>query len=173
MKKIPGLSPSSFSHLSLYFLSCRLQTEHDFNIEKQSLVHNGKLKVQEDYTQKNKDLEVEQRVSRSAAIGASRVKKMKARDELLEQLRKETLEKLAAYCKSPEYPNFVKKLIIQGLIKIEESEVQIQCRAEDKQIVSRVLGEAITEFRSLMASAGHQVNPRVTISDTAIPAKNW
>lgn len=98
---------------------------------------------------------------------------MKARDELLEQLRKETLEKLAAYCKSPEYPNFVKKLIIQGLIKIEESEVQIQCRAEDKQIVSRVLGEAITEFRSLMASAGHQVNPRVTISDTAIPAKNW
>jgi hypothetical protein len=31
-------------------------------VEKQSLVHNGKLKVQEDYTQKNKDLDVEQRV---------------------------------------------------------------------------------------------------------------
>lgn len=39
-----------------------VQTEHDFNIEKQNLVHNGKLKVQEDYTQKQKDLEVEQRV---------------------------------------------------------------------------------------------------------------
>jgi V-type H+-transporting ATPase subunit E len=39
-----------------------LQTEHDFNVEKQSLVHNGKLKVQEEFVQKSKDLEVEQRV---------------------------------------------------------------------------------------------------------------
>ena len=38
------------------------QTDHDFNLEKQQLVHNGKLKVQEEYAQKEKDLEVEQRV---------------------------------------------------------------------------------------------------------------
>jgi V-type H+-transporting ATPase subunit E len=39
-----------------------LQTDHDFNLEKQNLVHAGKLKVQEEYAQKEKDLEVEQRV---------------------------------------------------------------------------------------------------------------
>lgn len=60
------------------------KTEHDFNLEKQMLVHNGKLKIQEEYAQKEKDLEIQQRVSRSAAIGVSRVKKMKARDDLLE-----------------------------------------------------------------------------------------
>ena len=68
------------------------------------LVHNGKLKIQEEFAQKEKDLEIQQRVyvvqarvrlrihsiiilagrSRSTAIGNSRVKKMKARDELLE-----------------------------------------------------------------------------------------
>jgi hypothetical protein len=82
-------------------------------LEKQQLVHNGKLKVQEEYAQKEKDLEIEQRVyafvdfthlhfviifliflhcfrwhiffsARSAAVGASRIKKMKARDGLLE-----------------------------------------------------------------------------------------
>lgn len=81
------------------------KTDHDFNLEKQNLVHNGKLKVQEEYAQKEKDLEIEQRVcatyphdlenlvkhllfhsSRSASVGAARVKKMKARDELLEVL---------------------------------------------------------------------------------------
>eukprot|EP01040_Poterioochromonas_malhamensis_P012530 gene12530-13714_t len=150
----------------------RIKTEHDFNIEKQNLVHNGKLKVQEDYTQKQKDLEVEQRVTRSSAVGSSRVKKMKARDDLLEQLKKETLEKLATFCRSAEYPNYLKKLIVQGLIKIEESVVEIQARAEDKQIVARILTEAVNEFRTLMTNAGHTVNPRVTVSETAIPAKN-
>lgn len=38
------------------------QTDHDFNLEKQNLVHAGKLKVQEEYTQKEKDLDIEQRV---------------------------------------------------------------------------------------------------------------
>jgi len=39
-----------------------LQTDHDFNLEKQNLVHSGKLKVQEEFAQKEKDLEIEQRV---------------------------------------------------------------------------------------------------------------
>jgi V-type H+-transporting ATPase subunit E len=43
-------------------LSRNIQTDHDFNLEKQQLVHNGKLKVQEEYAQKEKDLEIEQRV---------------------------------------------------------------------------------------------------------------
>jgi len=151
----------------------RIKTDHDFNLEKQSLVHNGKLRVQEEYEQKHKDLEVQARVARSAAVGKSRVEKMKARDQLLEDLRKETLEKLATFCKGSEYPNFLKKLIVQGLIKIEEPEVQIQARAEDKAIVTRVLPEAINEFRTLMSAAGHTVNPKVTVSNNAIPSKSW
>jgi V-type H+-transporting ATPase subunit E len=62
----------------------RIKTEHDFNLEKQMLVHNGKIKIQEEYTQKEKDLEIQQRVQRSSAVGAARVKKMKSRHELLD-----------------------------------------------------------------------------------------
>lgn len=56
-------------------------------------------------------------------------------------MKKETLEKLAAFCKGPEYPAFVSKLIVQGLIKIEEETVEIQCRVEDKAIVSKVVSK--------------------------------
>ena len=38
------------------------QTDHDFNLERQNLVHAGKQKVQEEYAQKEKDLEIQQRV---------------------------------------------------------------------------------------------------------------
>ena len=64
--------------------------------------------------------------------------------KFLQALKKEAVEKLATFCKGPEYPNFVRKLIVQGLIKIEEQEVEIQCRPEDKTIVTKV----VSNFRT-------------------------
>ena len=49
-----------FSMIIIIIIVC--QTEHDFNLEKQNLVHNGKLRVQEEYAQKEKDLEIQQRM---------------------------------------------------------------------------------------------------------------
>lgn len=149
----------------------RIKTDHDFNLEKQQLVHNGKLKVQEEYTQKEKDLEIQQRVERSAAVGASRMKKMKARDDLLEEMRKMSLEKLAGLSKGPAYAALIKKLIVEGLIKIEEEVVEIQTRPEDKAIVAGLLAEAVTEYRKLMATAGHKVNPQVKVSALSLNPK--
>ena len=92
----------------------KIKTEHDFTLERQNLVHHGKIKIQEEYAQKEKDLEIQQRVSRSNAIGESRVKKMKARDDLLQKLKKEALERLEGFTTTPQYSNMIKKLIIQG-----------------------------------------------------------
>jgi V-type H+-transporting ATPase subunit E len=149
----------------------RIKTDHDFNLEKQQLVHNGKLKIQEEYAQKQKDLEIQQRVARSTALAVSRVRKMKARDDLLEQLKVEATARLASICAGPEYANLLRQLIIQGLIKIEESVVEIQARAEDKAIVTRVLPEAVAEFRRIMGAAGFTVDPRVTICEHSLASK--
>jgi len=149
----------------------RIKTDHDFNLEKQNLVHNGKLKVQEEYAQKEKDLEIQQRVAKSAAVGAARIKKMKARDELLEKLKEETLKELAAHCKTPQYPQLLKTLIVQGLIKIEENDVEIFVRLEDKAVAERVLPDAVADFKFKMAAAERAAVPRVTIATTYLPAK--
>lgn len=68
-------------------------------------------------------------------MGNSRVKKMKARDELLEQLKRECVQQLATISQGAKYEKLLKDLIVQGLIKIQEETVEIQCRPED---VSRV-----------------------------------
>lgn len=149
----------------------RIKTDHDFNLEKQNLVQSGKLKVQEEYAQKEKDLEVQHRVSRSAAIGEARVTTMKARDNLLEILKQETLQQLANFCKSPEYSNFIRKLILQGLVKIEEQTVELQVRAEDRAICEKELPAAVEEFKRLMTAGGYIVDPKVTISPKNLPAK--
>lgn len=96
---------------------------------------------------------------------------MKSRDDLLESFKAETLAKLAEFCKSSEYPAYLKKLIIQGLIKIEESTVDILTRAEDRALVQKILPEAVAEYKSLMTAAGHSVDPKVVISDITLQTK--
>lgn len=150
----------------------KIKTEHDFTLERQNLVHHGKIKIQEEYAQKEKDLEIQQRVSRSNAIGESRVKKMKARDDLLQKLKKEALERLEGYTTTPQYSTMLKNLIIQGLIKIEEMVVEVQYREADKGIISKVLPEAVQEYKQVMANAGISAgNIQVSLSKTSIPNK--
>ena len=58
-------SASRYKYLDqciVYNVFAFVQTEHDFNLEKQMLVHNGKIKIQEEFAQKEKDLEIQQRV---------------------------------------------------------------------------------------------------------------
>lgn len=146
----------------------KLKTDTEFNLEKSNLIHNGKRKVEEEYAQKEKDLQSAQRVAESASLASSRIRKMKDRDELMDKLKAEALAKLSKVCKGPEYPAFLKKLIVQGLVKIEEPVVEVAVRPEDKATVTRILPEAVQEFRAIMTAAGHSVSPRVSISDTPL-----
>ncbi len=103
----------------------KIKTEHDFNLEKQLLVHNAKIKVQEEYVQKEKEWEVQNRIKHSRMIGENRVQKMKARDDSLNQLRDTTLQELGESSSIPAYMNLLKDLIVQSLIKIEEETVEV------------------------------------------------
>jgi hypothetical protein len=62
---------------------------------------------------------------------------------LLQQFKHEILEKLSNFSKSPEYSSFLKNLIVQGLIKIEEQVVEIHARAEDKSLLVRVVSSSV------------------------------
>mmetsp|Transcript_21053 Transcript_21053/g.32127 ORF Transcript_21053/g.32127 Transcript_21053/m.32127 type:complete len:223 (+) Transcript_21053:388-1056(+) len=124
----------------------RVKTEHDFNLEKQTLVHEAKLNVQDEFTKKMKDQEIQERITRSAEIGASKVKKMEIRDKLLQTLIAEAGSKCANVTKGGDYADLLKKLIVQGLIKIEENKVEIFCRGEDVKTVEKILPKAIQEY---------------------------
>ena len=96
---------------------------------------------------------------------------MVARDALLGELHKGGLEKLASFVKGKDYAPLLKKLIVEGLIKIEESAVEIICRPEDNATISKILPEAVAEFKTTMTAAGHTVSPKVTISETPLNSK--
>mmetsp|Transcript_17810 Transcript_17810/g.55825 ORF Transcript_17810/g.55825 Transcript_17810/m.55825 type:complete len:227 (-) Transcript_17810:155-835(-) len=143
----------------------RIKTEHDFNIEKQMLVHNAKLAIAEEYKAKGRAREVEERIARSTAVGSARISKMKLRDDLLTQLIETARASVAAVTSTPAYPDLVKNLIVQGLVKIEENDVVVLCRSADLPVVQSVLPDAVKLYKdTLLRETGFKVEPNVTVN---------
>jgi V-type H+-transporting ATPase subunit E len=144
----------------------RVKTEHDFNLEKQTLVHEAKLNIQDDFTKKEKDREIQERITRSTEIGECRVKKMKVRDELLNTLLSEAGSKCAVVTRGQNYPQLLQKLIVQGLIKIEEMEVTVYCRQEDIKTVQKILQPAVAEYVEIMKrESGVTLKPTLFVNE--------
>ncbi|KAJ8605952.1 hypothetical protein CTAYLR_010800 [Chrysophaeum taylorii] len=143
----------------------RIKTEHDFNIEKQMLVHNAKLAIADEYKSKARAREVEERIARSTAVGDARIAKMKLRDGLLTQLIETAKGSVAAVTSTPAYPELLKKLIVQGLIKIEEKEVTVLCRSQDVPEAQKAAPHAVQEYKDIMMKeTGLNVDPVVTVN---------
>jgi V-type H+-transporting ATPase subunit E len=118
------------------------------SLEKQTLTHSGKSKVNDQLTQMERDYEVQQRIARSNAITASRTKRMEARDLLLQSLIKEAYATVAKECEKPTYKALLQSLIVQGLLTLEnEATVEVCCRSEDVALVQSCLESAEAEFK--------------------------
>mmetsp|Transcript_110299 Transcript_110299/g.321227 ORF Transcript_110299/g.321227 Transcript_110299/m.321227 type:complete len:225 (-) Transcript_110299:169-843(-) len=125
----------------------RVKTEHDFNLEKQMMVHNAKQKINSDYEQKERDREVEQRISKSNQITKSRVAKMEARKVLVDDLMASAMAKINSIPNTPQYDNIVKDLLVQAFIKIEEADLEVCCRAEDVAVVQGAISKAVSAYQ--------------------------
>ena len=141
------------------------QTKHDFNLEKQTLIHGAKLTVQDELTKKEKDHEVQERIARSAGIGACCQKKMALRDDLLTPLMKEATSKCKVVADGSNYYALIQKLIVQGLIKIEEFEVVVYCRKEDVATMKKVIHAVVKKYVDIMEDeSGIRLRQKVTVN---------
>jgi vacuolar-type H+-ATPase subunit E/Vma4 len=88
---------------------------------------------------------------RAKAAAEQLSSKMKSREELLDELVKNVVGKLCAQAsKEKEYTAYLVKLIVQACIKLQETDVTIQCRQVDVKVVTAALPLAKAEFKSYM-----------------------
>jgi V-type H+-transporting ATPase subunit E len=144
------------------------------------------LAVADEFLKKEKDRDIAERIARSSELGSCRVKTMTVRDKLLQTLLEEASSKCAVVSApsmsnprsgssgaaaggggaNSNYPQLLQKLIVQGLIQIDETEVTIYTRASDVPIVQGLLAAAVQEYVALItrATGGVVLQPRVTIN---------
>ena len=143
------------------------KTEEESAIDRQTIAQEGKMKVEEEYEKKEKDLQVQQRIAQSAEIGRQNTRRMVARDELLNQLFALAKERLAELCTSDveKYKNVLADLMLQGLIKIEERDIVVRCRKVDEEIVKELIPVVKEKYiRMMQEECGETVDIDVTLN---------
>jgi len=129
----------------------KVKTEHDFNLEKQMLVHNGKQRINQEFEQRERDREVKQRIARSTAITKARVSKMEARQELIDSLLLDCVEKLKRVPSQPSYEKTMTDLLLQGLKSLfDEDKAEVCCRSEDQSMVRKIIPQVTQAFKREM-----------------------
>ena len=132
-----------------------LQTEHDFHLEKQRLVVAAKLAMMDEFAKKEKELEVEKKIKESNAAQENSFREMASRQEQMESLRTETLAAIAKAVKSNKgkYSDLLEQLIVESMLKMEEADITVKCRAVDRKVVQPLLAKCLSKYKTDAAKA--------------------
>jgi len=121
--------------------------EEEFNIEKLQLVEAEKKKIKQEYERKEKQVDVRKKIEYSTQLNASRLKVLQAQDDLIRKM-KDAAEKqlLSVSSQADDYARLLEALIIQGLLRLNESAVQLRCREEDLDSVLSIVRSAANVY---------------------------
>jgi len=127
--------------------------EEEFQIEVHRIVTDQKDKIRQTLEKKVKQIETKYAIDKSMAINKQRLEKIKARQEVMGKIHEDVKSKLAQQMKDQALAKpFVTKLIVQGLLMLLESEVEIRCREGDAKLVEAVLTDAEAQYSKLIQS---------------------
>merc|ERR1711988_313272 len=126
----------------------KIKAEEEFNIEKQRIVQEKKLKIQKEFERKEKQLESQNKIARSTELNQQGIKVLKAQEDVLQKLYEKAHARLETISADKEsYKQLMRGLIFQGLLRLEEEEVNIICRDVDRSLVESVLSGAAEDYK--------------------------
>jgi len=124
------------------------RAEEEFTIEKARLVQAEKQKIKKEYERKKKQVEVKNKITFSNKLNQARLRKLKAREDIVYALKDDSKERLTQISRpGPEYQALLRNLIVQGLLKMNEPKINVRVREEDRADVQAVLRSAAEEYK--------------------------
>merc|ERR1719153_1041329 len=141
--------------------------EEEFSIEVHRLITEQKEKVRQTYEKKVKQIETQYAIAKSMAINKQRLEKIKARQEVMNKVEVDAEKQLGGASQSAE---FIRKLIVQGLLMLLEKEVAVKCRASDVALVKGELGRAADEYsKAIKEQTGVDRSVSLFIASESLP----
>ncbi|KXS21230.1 ATPase, V1/A1 complex, subunit E [Gonapodya prolifera JEL478] len=129
----------------------KVKADEEFNIEKAKLVRQETLNIEAFYEKKQKQAEVQKRITQSTHVNKSRLRILQSRQTLLNQLMEEAKQKLFTLSADPKsYQVLLKDLTLQGLYQLMEKDIIIQVRKKDVALLEAVLPAAKKEFEEAL-----------------------
>merc|ERR1712032_1227236 len=115
-------------------------------------IDEGEKKLKREFEAKLEDQRIKQKIEVSQLTNQTRLDKMKRRNECMENLRVSARWRLQNDFKkdNPQYVNTLKNLVIQGMIKLLEEEVELKVREEEVDMVKGMIDECQTKYSEIM-----------------------
>jgi len=125
-----------------------VRAEEEFNIEKTSIVQEEKKRINEEYAQRMKLVEVQKKIAHSNQLNQCRLSSLKARENSIYEILNETQGKLKSLTENEgEYKKLLESLVLQALLKMKEQEISIICREQDHALVESIIPSVIGQFK--------------------------
>ncbi|CAL8374821.1 unnamed protein product [Arctogadus glacialis] len=129
------------------------KAEEEFNIEKGRLVQTQRVKIMEFYEKKEKQIEQHKKIQMSNLLNQSRLKVLKARDDMIVDLLNEARQRLGDISQDPaRYSALLEGLILQGFYQLLEPKVTVRCRQQDVEMVQAAIDKDIIVYKDRVKS---------------------
>ena len=139
----------------------------EFEAEKDKIIKQEQTKIKEEYDKKITKLETDHKIAKSNKLNQQKLRRINDRSKYIETTVADALKELYnKHClpTNAAYKELLKKLLLQTMIKMQETYLKIQVRKMDYGTVQGVISEAISEFKELMLKeAKKTVNVEIMI----------
>jgi len=125
----------------------KLKADEEYNIEKLYMVEEEKQKIRQEYERKEKQVEVQKRIAQSNEIRYSRLKTLKARDDAMQEVKKQALAKLPSLTSGAGYAALLENLILEALTTLAETKVTVRGVAQQGGAVQKALTPAVAKYK--------------------------
>ena len=126
------------------------KSEEEQAYEHSKIIREDKEYYEGAYEKKFKGIEVEVKIQKSRKINEMRMSKMRLRFEMIEKIQQEIKGKILSVLQNQNtYEELLRKLLIQGMIKLLEEKVEVQCLKKDLELVKKVAARCEQEFAGM------------------------
>ena len=133
---------------------------------KTNIMEEEKKKIDEKYEKEYQEQFIQNKIDISKARNSSNLERMKLKNELVEKIMEETLEKIKQFAdpKNEKYQNLIQDIILESMVKMLETTCYLQIRKEDESFVQSILKNCEEKFHDYMLKeTGREYNCQLTI----------
>jgi len=127
-----------------------VRAKEECNVEVMKMTDKEKARMREEFKQKEKRIEIENKIKKQKVLDQYRMELLKAEDQKKDELREMVVQRFKNVVKdAAKYKQFVKQAMIQAFLLIwDEDEVQVSCRKADAGLVKGLVSEALSEVKT-------------------------
>lgn len=148
-----------------------VRAKEECNVEVMKMTDREKSKMREEFKQREKRIEIENKIKKQKVLDGYRMELLKSEDSKKSELRQMVVDRFAKVTKNKgKYNEFLKKALIQALLLIwDEEEVTVSCRKEDASVVKGMVQPALDEVKKMAKDqCKTELNMKITFNDTPV-----